>query len=126
MLDPLGTKISEDNLSILGGIKLSAEELERAAMYTGSDAEVAQLDKCEAFVVYVARMTRWDAKLKATMTIRNYRAMAERIHEMVDAVTKACRQVRYSEKFRIVLGGLFYTQAHANHPLCFSPLPRVT
>lgn len=102
-LDPLGAKLSDDNISALSANSLKDEELEMARNYVAPAEVVAALNAAEAYAYHVARLPRFSTKVKAMWCMRTAGAIEAEIRESIMQIVLASREVRRSKKFEVVL-----------------------
>lgn len=102
-LDPLAKTLTLDNVGALVANSLKPEELEMAKAFAADAEGVQKLNKAEALAYHIARVPRWQAKIKTMYTMRTSDELVGEIRTAISTVVEACKQVSKSEKFKRVL-----------------------
>lgn len=105
-LDPLGEKLSFDNVNALCVNEFKSEELEMAKNFAAPDEEVEKLNPAEAFAYYIVRVPRWTMKVKTMMTMRTAVEVDQEIRISLTTVINASKEVMNSKRFEKVLASI--------------------
>lgn len=105
-LDPLGETLSLDNVNALISNYLKPEELELAKAFDGDAEEIESLNRAEGLAYYIARVPRWQAKVKTMFTMHNSQNLVKEITATIDAVINATKEVSTSQKLKRVLASV--------------------
>lgn len=105
-LDPLAETLSLDNVNALISNQIKPEELLLAKAYEGDEEEVDKLNKPEKFVYYIARVPRWEQKVKTIFTMHNSKNLVKEVTATIDNVINATKEVSSSEKLKRVLASV--------------------
>lgn len=105
-LDPLGEKLSLDNVNALFVNEFKPEELEMAKAFAAPEEEVEKLNDAEALAYYVARVSRWTVKIKTMVTMRTAVEVESEIRTSLDDVIAASKEVMGSKRFERVLAAV--------------------
>lgn len=102
-LDPAEKWLTLDNVNALVGNAFKAEELEMAKNFAAPEEEVEELNEAEKLAYYMARVQRWQVKIKAMATMRTWKEVHDEIKTSITAVISASKEVLQSKRFRRVL-----------------------
>lgn len=105
-LDPLGETLSLDNVNALISNYLKPEELELAKNFSGDAEAIAGLNRAEGLAYYIARVPRWQAKVKTMFTMHNSQNLVKEITTSIDTVINATKEVAGSQKLKRVLASV--------------------
>lgn len=102
-LDPMAEKLSFDNVNALFTYSFKDEELEMAKNFAAPEEEVAKLNVAEALAYHVARVPRWNVKIKAMVTMRTAEEVEYEIRSSLTTVISASKEVLASKRFHRIL-----------------------
>lgn len=105
-LDPLGEVLSLDNVNALFANEFKEEELAMAKNFVAPEEEVDNLNDAEALAYYVARIPRWNFKIKTMVTMRTAAEVEDEIRTSLTAVISACKEVMGSKRLEKVLAAV--------------------
>lgn len=105
-LDPLGETLTLDNINALISNQIKPEEIALAQAYEGTEEEIANLNKPELFAYYVARVPRWNQKVKTMFTMYNSKNLVAEVTTTIDNVINATKEVHSSEKLKRVFASV--------------------
>lgn len=105
-LDPLGERLSLENVNALFVNEFKEEELAMAKNFAAPEEEVEKLNAAEALAYYVARVPRWNLKIKTMVTMRTASEVEDEIRTSLTIVTCACKEVMGSKRLERVLASV--------------------
>lgn len=105
-LDPLAETLSLDNVNALISNYLKPEELELAKNWNGDAEAIAGLNRAEGLAYYIARVPRWQSKVKTMFTMHNSQNLVKEITTSIDTVINATQEVAGSQKLKRVLASV--------------------
>lgn len=105
-LDPLGEKLSFDNVNALCVNEFKSEELEMAKNFAAPEEEVENLNPAEALAYHIARVPRWSMKVKTMLTMRTATEVEQEIRLSITTVIDASKEVLFSKRFERILAAI--------------------
>lgn len=102
-LDPLSEVLSQENIQALFLNSFKEHELAMAKDFAAPQEEIEQLNIAEALAYHIARVPRWNIKIKSMIAMRTSEEVASEIRTSLQFVIDASKQVLASKRLHRIL-----------------------